>query len=173
MIAILFSADLIVSQSISLLITLNGFIQFLRKSVLAFRDATGTFYNDRWKPLIEGIVNVVLSVCFVKWIGITGVIIATIITNLVICHIVEPYVLYKNAFSSSPKRYYIKNYGMIALFCIAIIACDFCMISIENPMLELIVNGFTSVGISTVVCGIALLMNWKTSKCFIKKVVKR
>lgn len=169
LIALLFSADLIVSKSISLAITLNGFIQFLRKAVLAFRDATGTFYNDRWKPLIEGIVNVVLSICFVKLIGVSGVIVATIITNLVICHIVEPYVLYKNAFSSSPMRYYIKNYSMIGLFFIAIIACDFCMISIENQIAELFANGFISVGISVGVCGIVVLMNWKTSKALIKK----
>ena len=173
LIAVLFSADLIVSRSISFVITLNGFVQFLRKSVLAFRDATGTFYNDRWKPLIEGIVNVTLSICFVKWIGVAGVIVATIITNLVICHIVEPYVLYKNAFLSSPIKYYIKNYGMIVLFLISIIACDFCMVSIENPIAELFANGFISVGISAVVCGTMLLMNWKTSKSLIKKILKR
>ena len=33
----------------------------MRQSTLLFRDATGTFYNDRFKPLIEGITNAVLS----------------------------------------------------------------------------------------------------------------
>ena len=173
LIAVLFSADLIVSKSISLSITLSGFVQFLRRAVLAFRDATGTFYNDRWKPLIEGIVNIVLSICFVKLIGVAGVILATIITSLIICHIVEPYVLYKNAFVSSPMRYYIKNYCMIGLFFVAIMVCDFCMLSIENPIAELFVNGFISVGISMIVCGIVLLMNWRTSKSLIKKLIKR
>lgn len=173
LIAILFSVDLVVSKSISLVITLGGFVQFLRRAVLAFKDATGTFYNDRWRPLLEGTVNIILSICFVKCIGVAGVIIATIITSLVICHTIEPYVLYKNAFSSSPKRYYIKNYGMILLFFVAIIACDFCMISLENPMAELFANGFISIGISTIICGIALLMNWRTSKSLIKRVLKK
>jgi len=173
LIAVLFSSELIVSKTISLAITLNGFVQFLRRGVLTFNDATGTFYNDRWKPLIEGIVNIILSICFVNLIGVAGVLVATIITNLVICHIVEPYVLYKNAFSSSPVGYYIKNYGMIAIFFVAIIALDFCMISIKNPITELFVNGSISVGISSIVCGIILLINWNTSKSLMKNVIKR
>ena len=62
---------------------------------------------------------------------------------------------------------------MIVLFLISIIACDFCMVSIENPIAELVANGFISVGISAVVCGTMLLMNWKTSKSLIKKILKR
>lgn len=173
LIAILFSADLIISKAITMAITLNGFIQFLRKDVLAFRDATGTFYHDRWKPLIEGAVNIVLSICFVKWIGVAGVIVATIITNLVICHIVEPYVLYTNAFSSSPVRYYIKNYGMIGVFFVALLVLDLCMVSIGNAFVELLANGFISVGISATICGIALLLNWRTGKMLIRAVLKR
>ena len=132
LIAILFSEDLVVAKSISFVITLNEFIQFMRQSVLVFRDATGTFYNDRYKPLIEGAVNIVLSIVFVKLIGVTGVIIATIITNICICHIIEPYVLYKNAFFMSPKYYYIKNYSMILLFAIALLLVNFSMKNISN-----------------------------------------
>jgi len=126
LIAILFSEDLVVSKSVSLVITLNGFIQFMRQSTLAFREATGTFYNDRYKPLLEGCVNIVLSIIFVQWIGVTGVIVATIITNLLICHIIEPYVLYKNAFAVSPKKYYLKNYARIFLFSVALVILEYC-----------------------------------------------
>ena len=37
----------------------------MRQATLLFRDATGTFYNDRWKPLIEGVLNIGLSIGFV------------------------------------------------------------------------------------------------------------
>ena len=110
MIAILFSSELIISKNVSLVITLNGFVQFMRHSTLTFRDATGSFYGDRWKPLFEGVVNIVLSILLVNWIGVSGVIVATVITNLLICHLVEPYVLYKNAFDLSPNTFYLKNY---------------------------------------------------------------
>lgn len=169
LIAILFSSDLIVSKSISIVITVNSFVQFMRQSTLSFREATGTFYNDRWKPLFEGLVNLVLSVIFVKWFGVTGVIVATIITNLLICHIIEPFVLYKNAFLVSPKRYYFKNYSMIAAFIVALLALDFVMMSFDNRWKELLVNGFISVGISCVVIAVFTVFQKDTLKRLFKR----
>lgn len=173
LIAILFSADLVVAKSVSFVITLNGFVQFMRQSTLVFREATGTFYNDRWKPLFEGLTNIILSVIFVHLIGVTGVIVATIITNLLICHIIEPYVLYKNAFSTSPKIYFFKNYSMIALFTISLIVLNFCMQDFCGDWTELFVNGFISVGISFTICVISLLCNRKACKLFLTNIRSR
>lgn len=161
LIAMLFSAELVVTKSLSLVITLNGFVQFMRQSTLVFREATGTFYNDRWKPLLEGAVNIVLSIAFVQWIGVAGVIVATIITNLLICHIIEPYVLYKNAFEMSPKRYYFKNYGSILLFVAALAAMEYCKQSQLSGWSGFFANGLISVGISAGVCLVVLLLNRK------------
>ena len=165
LVALLFSAELVVVKTIPLVITLNGFVQFMRQSTLAFRDATGTFYNDRWKPLIEGITNLVLSVILVNFIGVVGVIVATVVTNLTICHVIEPYVLYKHAFSASPKKYYLKNYFMIVLFAVALLVLDNLMVSAGSQWKELFINGLISVGISIVVCLIILLVNIKSCKC--------
>lgn len=172
LIAILFSEELIVAKSISVVITVNGFVQFIRQNALAFREATGTFYNDRWKPLIEGVVNIILSIMFVKRIGVVGVIVATIITNLLICHIVEPYVIYKNAFAASPRMYYLKNYGMISIFIISLFLLNHCMQSFSNQWKELFVNGCISVVISMAACAAAVLFNMNTFRYAVKKIKK-
>ena len=57
LVTLCFGTDLELSKSISFIITLNYFIQFMRQATMLFRDATGTFYNDRWKPLIEGLIK--------------------------------------------------------------------------------------------------------------------
>lgn len=169
LIAILFSEGLVAERAIPFVVTLNGFIQFMRQSALTFRDATGTFYNDRWKPLAEGCTNIVLSILFVKWIGVTGVIVATIMTNLLICHIVEPYVLYKNAFAAPVKAYYLSNYSMIVLFLISLLALNASMRSYGNPWVELLVNGCISVGISAVSCALTAVKRWDVLKCLARE----
>ena len=160
LIALLFSDKLIISRSITFVLTTRGFVQFMRESALVFRDATGTFYNDRWKPILEGVVNIVLSIWLVKIIGVTGVIVATIITNLLISHIVEPYVLYKNAFEASPVKYYIRNYVMIIAFVIAAMLMEHYM----NVWLDggggLFVRGFVSVLFSTACCILIAVLNY-------------
>ena len=164
LIAVLFAEELILEQSVSMAITMNGFVQFLRHSTLLFRDSTGTFYYDRWKPLFEGLANLALSVWLVNSIGVTGVIVATVVTNLLICHIVEPYVLYKHAFDASPKEYYVRNYGMILVFFAALFVLDGAMQRMENHWTQLLVNGCISVAISVVACGVVFLLNYKKIK---------
>ena len=62
----LFGTGLQVSRAIAFVITLNQFTQYMRKATLLFRDASGAFYYDRWKPIAEGLSNLVLSLIFVN-----------------------------------------------------------------------------------------------------------
>jgi O-antigen/teichoic acid export membrane protein len=168
--------DLVLTKTISFVITLNYFVQFMRQAVMLFKDATGTFYNDRWKPLVEGIINFVLSILFVVILSdeykVVGVIVATIITNLLICHIVEPHVLYKYAFKQSAKKYYIRNYLYIVVFAVALVSLNFCMLNMENQWIQLLVNGCISIVISLVIAVIAILID-KDFRHYVKVFLNR
>jgi O-antigen/teichoic acid export membrane protein len=172
LVTILFGNNLEMAKSVSFVISLNYFIKFMRQTVELFKDSSGTFYYDRWKPLIEGTVNVILSILFVLWFGVVGVIAATVITTLLINHIVEPYVLYKHALEMPVKSYYIKNYSYIAIFTVALVGLHFCMVDIENQWLELLVNGGISLAFSFVICTIAILIN-KDFRHYIKVFIGR
>lgn len=156
-------AELELNRAIGFVITVNYFIQFMRQSTLLFRDATGTFYNDRWKPIVEGIVNIALSILFVKIFpeeyNVVGVIVATIITNIFICHIVEPHVLFKYAFSTSTKKYYIRNYAYIAGFVAVLGALHFCHVDLGSQWAEFFANGFIAIAVAIVPCLAAALLN--------------
>ena len=74
-------------------------------------------------------LNLILSLIFVnvfpEEFKVVGVIVATIITTLLICDIVEPYVLCRHVFGASVKHLWLKNYTGIALFSIGLIALTF------------------------------------------------
>lgn len=168
LIALLFGAGLELEKSISFVITVNYFIQFMRQSTLMFRDASGTFYYDRWKPLAEGLSNLFLSIAFVllfkeiagDGFAVIGVIVATIITNLFICHIVEPYVLHRYAFHMSAKKHYLRNYFYIVVFIMLLLLLNFCMVTTENKWIELLINGSIAVGLALIpITAVALLNN--------------
>ena len=86
-------------------------------------------------------------------------IVATIITNIFICHIVEPYVLYRHAFEASAKKYYLRNYLYIILFVGAMFATHFCMQHFESQWIELLVNGCISLAFSIPICIVVSLLN--------------
>lgn len=180
LVVILFGEGLELTRAVSFVITVNYFVQFVRQVNLLFRDATGTFYQDRFKPLVEGFVNVVLSIAcvilFAKWFGeefgVVGVIAATIVTSLLICHVIEPFILYKHVFHASVKRPMLKNYLYITLFVMTLILMDQCMVSIDRVWLELLVNGCISVIFSSVLI-LALLAVDKDFRYYVRRFLQR
>ena len=154
-IRICFGAGLEVTRTISFIITLDGFIKFMRRATLLFRDASGTFFYDRWKPIIEGIVNLVLSLLFVQVFPeeyrVAGVIAATIITSLLICHVVDPLVVYRHVFGQPVKEYWLRNYTYMGLFVLALIL----LTHLETG--HLLTNGLISIGVSAAVLGLVAI----------------
>lgn len=154
LISILFGPELDLSWKVSFVITLNCFIGYMRYAPLLFRDASGTFYYDRWKPFFEGIANLILSIVLVKVfpeeMSVVGVVAATIITNLFICDIVEPHIIYKYLFEEPVKWFYVRNYLYIACFSICLLITEKAKRNISNELTELLINGIISVFISVI-----------------------
>ena len=90
--------------------------------------------------------------------NVVGVIVATIITNLLICHIVEPHVLFKYEFIVSAIMYYLRNYMLICLFTVCLFVLSKLMVTTESVWSQLLANGFVSVGISLPVVGLMLII---------------
>lgn len=163
-VSLLFGPGLEMSRAIALIITINQFQQYMRSSLLLFRNASGTFYNDRWKPVAEGVLNLLLSLLFVIIFPddykVVGVIVATIITTLLICNTVEPYVVFKHVFRVSPKKFYIRNYAYTAVFVASLFLMNVLMRPYDNQIKGLLVNGFMSIGVSMVVLSLVAVFDW-------------
>ena len=180
MISLMFGNGLVMPREVVLVITLNCFVSYLRNSQLLFRDSTGTFYYDRWKPFAESIVNLILSVLLVKIFpqeyAVAGVIAATIATSLLICDIVEPHILYKYVFRKSATRFYQRNYTNIAVFTAGMLVVNKLMIRSEGIIREMAVNAGMSILVSmgvTVLIGIIDREFGKFCRTVIKRIAVR
>ncbi len=132
--------------------TIKLFVHYLKQAVATFRDSTGSYRYDQWRPALQGFVNLALNLILVRFMGLLGIIVATIVTELLISSIVEPYILYKKMLDSSPKKYYIKNTVFISIFTCMIFLFDTAMpFSFENEFLTILVKGFISIGISATI----------------------
>ena len=163
LVSLLFGMGLSVSRPIVFVISLNQFTVFLRNATLLFRNASGTFYFDRWKPLFEGVVNLALSLTFVLLfpdeLRIVGVIVATIITTLLICDTVEPFVIFRHVFKQSPSKFCVKNYTYIGLFVLGLVIVSALLQEVSNPLTGILVNGSIAVMVSFIVFGLLTLLD--------------
>lgn len=97
--------NFLLSSNLVIIISVNFYISGVRKSVLIYRNAIGLFWYDRYKPIIESALNIVLSIPFAIYFGIEGVLLGTIGSSLLIPFWMEAYVLYKYYFEKGVLRY--------------------------------------------------------------------
>jgi len=86
------------SFEIVCVIVINFFISGMRQNTLAFKNVLGLFYNDRFKPIFESIINLVASMIFLYYLGIIGVFLGTLLSTITTSLWIEPYVLFKHYF---------------------------------------------------------------------------
>lgn len=96
----------LLSANIVALIVIDYYFKGDRVVMMNFRTAAGVFEQDKFLPLIQGGVNLVISIVLVQRIGLIGVYIGTVISGL-IANISRPPIVYRVCFDRKSKEYFI------------------------------------------------------------------
>lgn len=100
--------DMLLDFSMVIMFCIYFWVYEIVMMISVYKDAGGIWHEDRYRPLISGIVNLILNVIFVKFIGLYGVVLSTILSVLFIS---APWIIknvFKLIFKSSPKKYVLK-----------------------------------------------------------------
>lgn len=128
-------------------ILFNFYIDLMRSTALTFKTKAGIFVKDRFTPLFQGIINLVLSYIFVQYWGLTGVLFATSLSILSIGFWQFPRLCYKYVFHQSLWKYFHCYFFYSAVACItlgaSIYLCGF--FSVDNYFVQSVINGFMSI----------------------------
>jgi len=102
-------ADYLLEDSIVIMICVNLYMRFMRNTFITFTDTYGLFVELRIKSICEAIINLVISLVFVGpcKLGIFGVLLGTLISNLPTNFWYEPYLLFVKKFNASIADYLI------------------------------------------------------------------
>lgn len=88
-------------------ISFNFFLQNLRQSLITYISSYGLYWFSRWKPVFESLINLLISWVLVKYtkLGVSGVLIGTIASNLLINIIWEAQIVMKHAIHENLFRF--------------------------------------------------------------------
>lgn len=142
------------------ILLINLYFQLMRNTVERFKEGSGSYYQDRYAPLFEAIINLGFSLYLVNKIGLPGVFIGTLISNLTAVFWVKPLITYKNVFNVSVFDYF-KMYfkflfiGIIPLFLTHLLTVN---IKSSNSFLMFIVNCIINIVVINV---FYLIVFWK------------
>ncbi len=135
------------TYSIFIFILVNFYLDGLRKSIGTFKSKAGLFSQDKYIPVIEGIINLVASIIIAKKFGLVGIFIGTTISTVAIQLWNQPRIVYKHVFNI-PVIEYFKKYIFYAILTIlvGILTTNVCnLVYINLPWISLIIKGIICV----------------------------
>ena len=98
-------ADRVLATSIIAWYLTDYFFKGERVVLSNFKTAAGVFEQDKYLSILQGIVNLVLSIALVFKIGLAGVFIGTVVSGL-IANITKPIIIYRVCFEKSAFSYF-------------------------------------------------------------------
>ena len=102
-----------------LLISINNFLVGLNLVPITIQSAAGLYNNDRYVPIIQSVVNIIISVILVFPLGIAGVLLGTLISQFIPV-IVKPVIVYRHVFKEKVSLYFKNLSKQLLLLLIAI-----------------------------------------------------
>ncbi|MFI3213614.1 MAG: polysaccharide biosynthesis protein [Eubacteriales bacterium] len=97
--------DWILSSGVVALILIDYYFKGDRIVLSNFKTAAGVFEQDKYLALIQGVVNLIISITLVQSIGLLGIYVGTIVSGL-IANITKPLIIYRVCFGMSGKKYF-------------------------------------------------------------------
>ena len=165
----MFGGQRVLSNVVLICIVINLYLYNIRRTVWTFRDGYGLFWYDRYKAIVEALINLVVSIILGQKIGLVGILIGTIFSTVATSLWVEPYILYKYAFKKNALNYFLTLGKYTAVTGFMCIICRHVVLLLElSGYLGFIMGCILSV---VIVCCVVLLIFHKTDEFFFYKSI--
>lgn len=157
--------DYVISTAFSFLLGAEILTIGARMHLGQIRNITGAFRQSWHRPIVGAILNIVISVVLVQYIGIYGVLIGTVLADVLTVLVVDPRIIFKNSFNNykSVNCYYKNN--VIYLIILAVIA----VVDFEICSHILVGKGIVSLAFHAIVCAVSVpgtfLVIYRKTEC--------
>ena len=100
-----FGKDFIFQMSIVFSLVIIFYVNGIRNANLMAKGSLGLFWNDRYRPLIQAAVNLIVSIILAQHLGMLGIFWGTTISVVVTCTFYDAIILFRYGFLCSIKPY--------------------------------------------------------------------
>ena len=171
------------SDGLMILFVVYFFTERMGNICFQYRQARGLWWEDRIRPVVDGITNLTLNFFLVQYIGIAGVMLSTILCHVFIDSLWGARILFKHYFTNERQSRYVLKLmlfaGSTAIACaLSFLLCNFIPQYAENAITCLLFMAGRGI-ICLIVANIVffgiyrMLPEYKTAGIVMKKFLKR
>ncbi|MEN1937245.1 hypothetical protein AAIE21_17085 [Paenibacillus sp. 102] len=145
-------SDYLMSKSVLFVLVIIFYERGMRNSITTVKTTAGVFHEDRYAPLVQAAVNLAVSIVLVKYMGIMGVFLGTLVSVITVPFWLTPYLVYKNVFNRPVMDYFLKYsyYAAIGIgtYFITSFVSNF---TLSSNFLELLLKGIICIIVPNVI----------------------
>lgn len=118
------SIDYLLDFSVVIVLVINFYITNTLSLTATYTVSAGLMWQNKWKTIIQGIVNIVFSIWFTHLWGIIGIFIGTLASYISAPLWMDTRILHKYYFKKGAKTYWFKYIIFSIVTCIVAIVCN-------------------------------------------------
>lgn len=145
-IGLVFGENFLLTMTVVYIIVTNHYVTGMNNVVIGVQTAAGLYEKDKYVPLLQAIVNLVVSIYLGMKIGLAGVFIGTIVSTLLPL-VVKPFIVYKYVFNEKLIVYMREFFMQLMMVIMSVVITYFMIkyIAIKNVYLDILFRLIISV----------------------------
>lgn len=105
LIQLFFGTSRMLPLSTALIICVLFYIQNIKSLYYTYKSSLGLYWYDRFRPIISGATNLIISIVLATHLGLDGILIGTMISYVVIDLWAEPMIIFHHGFHKKSRNY--------------------------------------------------------------------
>lgn len=118
--------DMLFNDGIMAIFCIYFFSMHFSRVCHIYRDAAGLWWQDRFRPIVETVVNLTLNILLVKFIGVSGVMLSTIFCIVFIEGTWGTAILFKHYFTEEKQSKYM--FKLLWTWTLTAFSCAICYV---------------------------------------------
>jgi O-antigen/teichoic acid export membrane protein len=115
----------LLEEAVLIAIVAEFYVKGVHSVAYTYRSTLGYFVEGRWSALAAAAINLFFSIVLCRYIGLTGILIATPIARIFSIGIVDPVLIFKKGFQKNVFEYYLMYAGYLGVIIAIDLVCTF------------------------------------------------
>lgn len=132
--------EYILPHIVLVVLSIYEFVYLMKITPSIFKEAFGIFYEDRFIPLLESIVNIGMSIFLLHFFGLAGVFMGTICCYLITHFYTYPILVFGKVFKRKYSDYFkiVLPQTILAIICVTTTSFLSNLLYIQNSVLDIV-----------------------------------
>lgn len=152
------------------------FVDQVNQILITYKDAAGIWHEDRFRPIVTALINLVLNIIMVQVIGIYGVLLSTVVSVLFVGIPWILHNLFTVLFKRSMSEYVIRlGFYAVVTAVVSAVCLYLCSFIEDNGILTMLLKALICIVVSNILFFVAYFKTkeFGQTKEIVKRIIKR